>query len=241
MCIQTVIENWFEDANWRQQHIEKYGHLNVFKKIVCRERKRHHLKWLRYHNFDQCVNIVSDFNVPSCLYTQILNNNMTYKNKDTNYLIARDLLTHKPNRRTSCQTYMIFTRDLAILKRLFNRGQSHLLPFTDIFLFVPSNIVLPYENILNALSHGYSIYGVKNSFFNTSYSYFNLNYGHLKNLYTNHTLLASEVSMDRIMEYFGTAATHPLFNKNIVKGRPFRIGIFNCPPYITIENSSTDK
>lgn len=228
MCIQTIVpERWA-----LSQPI--YEKITVDIRIECRESEQYVLKWLRFNNYNQCVYFVSDYQLPDCLYNQIQRNNLTYMTKSKQYMLLRDVVNNPP-KSSLCNNFMVFTRDLKFLSDIFNPLVKHFLPFTNIFLFTSNESILTDDLILNALYHGYNIYAVRNNFFNKSLGYFDLSYHYLLDPYTGRKFETSESRDDKLANFFGDVSSHPLFNKSIVKTRPFRISTFNCPPYVIVD------
>lgn len=211
-----------------------YGNITLHTKIGCREDKVNVLEWLRYNNYNRCIYLVSDYPLPVCLYNQMRRNNLTCMTRSTEYILQRDVIKKTP-RLLFCNSFMIFTKNLNFLANLFDPVIKHFLPFTNFFLFTPEELTIPHELISNALYHGYNMYSIENNFFAKNLTYFDLSYHRLINLYTNETLDTVEVRYEKLANYFGNVLTHPLFNKSIVKQRPFRISTFNCPPYVIVD------
>lgn len=213
-----------------------YGKISVFEKTICREDKDNSLKWLRFDNFQRCLIILSDFDIPACFFDQLERNNVTFITRDVNYMINRNVLRERQPRRFICDSYIIFTYKLTLIERLFNE-RKHFYPFAKIFLFIPITLIVPNETISAALHMGLNFYAVRNSIFRKSVPYFNLNYRQILNLYTNQVLNTATTNETVLREFFGRVSTHPLFDKSIVKTRPFRISLFDCQPYVKIYNA----
>lgn len=130
----------------------------------------------------------------------------------------------------------MIAEELTQIKRLFD-GRKRFYPFGKIFLFLPSTLAIPNEIISAALQLGLNFYAVQNEIFNNSIPYLNLNYRQILNLYTNQVLNTTTTDDIGLQKYYGTVATHPLFDKSIVKSRPFRISVSDCPPYVEIYNA----
>lgn len=226
------------DIDWNYV-VPKYGNVTVFQKFTCLESRLQNLFWLKYRNFHTCVHIVTDMTIPSCLYEQLERNGLTYMSKNISFLETE--LEHRQLRGTKCGTFMIITQDPKFIKELFDSEKPHFRPFTNIFLFIPKWLFVPRKYILRTINRGYNVFALRNSFFNTSTPYFNLNYWYLKNLQTNQTMFTREPNKKLLTNFFGTVEGHPLFNKSITKGRPFRVALFHCPPYVIIKNSKENK
>lgn len=214
--------------------LPQYGNIKVLYKIECHERRSQSLAWLHYANFFRCVNLVTDTILPSCLYKQLEHNGLIYMIKDRSLLV--DEVQHDRLRRSPCPSFIILTQDLEFIKEIFGAGRHIFRPFTNIFLFVPSNMTIPQEYILRTIQLGYNLYKIRNRFFDESVPYFSLNYWHLTNIQTNRTLHTFTQNEAKIAEFFGTSNDHPLFDKTIEKTEPFRIGVFHCPPNIIIRD-----
>lgn len=237
----TDIHIWSEDTSWKRSNAT-FRSFSVFQMLQCHENKCQHMEWLKHNNFDQCVTVVSDFTISSCVYSQFVRNNMTYKLKSKSHLIGRDL-KHQRVQSTACSAYMIFTRDVSFLHRLFNVKQRHFRPFTQIFMVHPHSVHLNKQNVLNAMGHAYKIYSLYSNFYNHSTQYIDLSYLSLFNHYTNATMDTSTENRTEIREFFGTPSQHALFDRNIMASqkKKFRIGVFHCPPYIMILNNDTKE
>lgn len=210
---------------------QSYKNITVQTKLGCREDKENVLEWLRFNNYNRCIYLVSDYPLPVCLYNQMRRNNLTCMTRSTEYILLRNVIK-KPPRLVFCNSFMIFTKGVNFLKNLFDPMIRHFLPFSNIFLFTPDHLVIPHELITNALYHGYNMYSIENNFFAENLTYFDLSYHRLINLYTNETLDTIEIRSEKLADYFGNVLLHPLFNKSIVKTRPFRVSTFECPPYV---------
>lgn len=231
MCIRTIVSN--DTESWALSK-PMYGNIKVDIKFTCRENKENVLKWLLFNNYNRCVYFVSDYQLPDCLYNQMQRNNLTYMTKSKKYVLIRDVINNPP-KSSRCNNFMLFTRDLDFLANTFNPLIKHFLPFTNIFLFSLKETILTNDMISNALYHGYNIYVVRNNFFNKSLAYFDLSYHYLIDPYTGKTLNTSESRDDKLADFFGNVSSHPLFNRSIVKSRPFRISTFNCPPHVIVD------
>lgn len=214
-----------------------YGHITIADKIVCTENETASLEWLGQNNFHRCVNIISDLDLPACFYQQIQRANFTYQEKTILYLLNHSIFFDRPES-IKCNTYMILLDRLHFITQIFEDGQKHFYPFSYIYLFTPSTSNVPQESLLYALNYGYNVYGVKNNIFNNNSFLFDLNFGWLKNLYTNRTLYTTETNKAVVKEFFGDLRTHPLFNTSITKNRPFRIAMRNCPPYVIVKDQN---
>lgn len=241
IAFSTDIHIWEADVSWKSSNAT-YRYFDVFQLLECRENEGQHMDWLKHNNFDQCVTVVSDFSISSCVFSQIGRNNMTYKIKSKQHLVIRDLQNQRVQS-TACSAYMIFTRDISFLHRLFNVKQRHFRPFTQIFMITPPSVQIHEQNVLNAMGHGYKLYSLRSSFYNTSSNYIDLNYISLFNHYTNQTLNTSTDNKEDIRDFFGEPSTHALFDKNIMRNqkKKFKIGVFHCPPYIIIQNNETKE
>lgn len=227
-----------EDIEWSYT-VPEYGKIAVALKIMCREHASQNLAWLRYGNFHQCVTLVTDTAIPSCLYNQFDRNNLTVINKNKKFL--RERVVFRQLNGPKCDTFMILTQDFNFLQSIFGKENHHFRPFTNIFLFIPKTMIIPQNFIKRAIKHGYNLYSLRNSFFNRSMPYFNLNYRYLKNLATNQTILTKTHNPKKLENFFGTIENHPLFNKSIHKQRTFKVGLFHCPPYVIVEDAARKK
>lgn len=215
--------------------IPQYGNIQVIHRIECRERKSQSLSWLHHDNFYGCINLVADMAVPSCLYEQLERNGLMYMNKDTS--LFADNIHHQRLRRSKCSSFMMLTQDLHFLNDIFGVGRQLFRPFTNIFLFVPSNMTIPEEIISRSIRRGYNLYRVQNRFFDRSLPYFSLNYWYLTNILTNNTMYTIRQNEQMTQKFFGRMRDHPLFDKSVKKSRPFRIGAFHCPPNVIIRDA----
>lgn len=213
-----------------------YKNISVFEKTDCREDVHNSLKWLSFANYQRCVIIVSDVDIPSCFFKQLEQNNITFIIRDENYMISRDILRKLEPRKFICGSYIMFTEKSMFIQRLF-AGRKHFYPFAKIFLFVPISLNITNETISTALHMGLKFYTVHNTIFKKSVTYFNLNYEQVLNLYTNQTLNTTTGDETVLREFFGTVSTHALFDKSIVKSHPFRVSLFDCPPYVKVYNA----
>lgn len=224
-----------ENIGWSYT-VPQYGNITVFEKIICTENVSQNLAWLQYGNFHQCVTFVTDISVPSCLFTQFERNNLTVVSKNRQFVHERLELRqlHGPK----CDTFMILTQDYMFVEELFGKGMKHhFRPFTNIFLVIPKSMMIPIIHIQRAVHHGYNLYAMRNSFFNRSMPFFNLNYRDLKNLATNQTISTKTRNKNKIAKFFGTIEDHPLFNKSFGKVSPFRVGLFECSPYVRVRDA----
>lgn len=224
-------------SDWHNHPFPVYGNITVFEKNHCHEDRNQNLHWLQFENHQRCLNIVSDIDVPHCLYAQLERNNISYMIRDINFILSRDVIKHPIDRRFTCYFYMLFTHSDTLLRDIFDNQRPRFYPFTTVFLLIPKTMIIPKEHIQSALQLGINLYGVYNGIFNKNIPYFNLNYRRIKNLYTNRTLNTSETDTKILSEYFGNVLTHPLFDASITKKRPFRIAAFNCPPYVMIDKN----
>lgn len=234
---------WRQDPAWKHSN-SSYRHITLYQTLECRENPGQHMQWLKLDNFDQCVTVISDFQILPCVYSQFIHNNMTYKVKSKKHLLSRDLKSVRVRvRPTSCSAYMIFTSDDEFLHRLFTKNQRHFRPFTKIFMVSPPSLVLRQQNVLDAMGHGYKIFAVKSPFFNISLDYVDLNYISLYNPYMNQTLNASIDDAHAIDDFYGQPSNHALFDKKVwrYQKKVFKVGVFHCPPYIMITNNRTKE
>lgn len=229
--------NSIEDGNIEWSYtVPHYGNITIFEKIVCREDPSQRLAWLQYHNFHQCVTFVTDISVPSCMYTQFERNNLTVISKNRKFISENLELRqlHGPK----CDTFMILTQNYNFLEAILGKGMKHHFPpFTNIFLFVPKAMIIPEYLVQRAIHHGYNLFTLRNSFFNRTMPYFNLNYRYLTNLATNQTLHTHSKNQKEFGKFFGTVEDHPLFNKSINKEKPLRVGLFDCSPYVRVKDA----
>lgn len=248
ICVQTTLAVvsmemtiWREDPDWKHSN-ETLRHFNVYQILECREKFGQHIDWLKHDNFDRCITVVSDYNILPCVYSQFVRNNMTYKLKSKQRMVSRDLKRVRVQS-TSCSAYMIFSRDVEFVHRLFTEKQRHFRPFTKIFMISPPWMRLQWKNVLDAMGHGYKIYAVRNSLYDTSLDYVDLSYISLYNPYMNHTLNTSIHDKHVIDEYYGHPSTHALFDKKVwrYQKKVFKVGVFNCPPYIIVNNNDTKE
>lgn len=228
-----------EEIEWRYM-VPQYGNITVSSKIMCREHKSQKLAWLHHENFHKCVTLLTDTSIPSCLYEQLERNNLTVINKNKMFLLGD--VEHLPYNGPKCDTYMILTQNFALLQLIFGKGKkNHFNPFSNIFLFVPKTMIIPQKVVREAMKHGYNLFVPRNSFFNRSMNYFNLNYWMLKNLATNQTISTRVQNPQKLANFFGTFDKHPLFNQTIFKKKPFRVGLFHCPPYVVVKDKKNNK
>lgn len=226
----SLIED--ENIEWSYT-VPHCGKIEVFEKIVCREHAAQNLAWLRYANFHQCVTLVTDTSVPSCLYMQLERNNLTIINKNKSFLLEEVQL--RQYKGPKCDTFMILTQDFAFIDAIFGKGMKrHFRPFTNIFLFIPKSMIVPRCHVVKAIKHGYNLFVLRNSFFNQTIPYFNLNYWYLKNLGTNRTIFTGIENPTTLANFFGTIENHPLFNASFRKEKKFKVALFHCPPYVIV-------
>lgn len=212
-----------------------YRNISVYEKTACQRDATNNLDWLRFDNDQRCINIVTNVDVPRCFYDQLLTNNISYINRDMNYIINRKLDLKRIKLRFFCNSFIIFTHKIGLIEKLFTGDRINFYPFTKIYLFVPKQLIIPKKCVSAALQLGVDLFAVRNSIFNEFIPRFNLKYRKIKNLYTNKTLKTSEKDSTELRKYFGTVLTHPLFDNDQTQRNTFRIALFHCPPYVIID------
>lgn len=205
-----------------------YGKITVPSKLICRKNSFDYFRWLHLRCFNQCINILSDYPLPACIFQQFHQSNVTYLAKDLQYLLLND--TNK----ISCDTFMVFSENMTLITELFKNKQKRLRPFMYFYLFMPDELIIPNESIIAAMTYGYNIYKVHNNIYDKMPFYFNSNFYMISNLFTNKTFNTLERDLDKAKQYFGTTLSHPLFTEGITKSKPFRMATFNCPPHFII-------
>lgn len=217
-----------------------FKNIKIKRKAFCVETRPNHLKWLSHKNFLRCVNIVSDFKNPSCLYAQLERENIAYEQKSIGFMLNRNVVEKNPlenilERSIMCDHYLIITKHVSFITKIFESGQKHFYPFTRIFLLTPDSFKVPEESLMYALNYGYNVFGLANNFF-LKKRFLNLDYGLLTNLHTNKTMNSAETDEKVIESFFGSYKSHPLFDPKITKNRPFRVSLRHCRPHVIIKN-----
>lgn len=211
--------------------------LSAIKSIRCRERssKQNSLHWVRLKNAQQCVQIINDMNLPKCLFHQLTKANFTYQTKGRKHMMSQNMMYKV--RKLNCETFLLFTRNLSFLVGVFRESQKHFLPFSYIYLLKPNRMKVPESSLNIAFEKGYNLFEVESEIFDKNKSInVILNYKRVTNLLTNASIEVSGKSVAEIDAFFGDSSnSHPLFNPEFSKKRkPFRINLFDCPPYVVV-------
>lgn len=217
----------------------QYGNITVFDKIECHERRSQTLDWMHHDNFYGCINLVTDTTLPSCLYKQLERNGLIYMNKNKSKLLEN--MHREKLRRSKCSSFMFITQDLHFIEEIFGPARQLFRPRTNIFLFMPANMTLSERVIIRTIKRGYNVYKIQNRFFDESLPYFSLNYWNVTNIQTNKTLHTYGQNDHNIANLFGSLNAHPLFDPSFKKNRPFRIGLYHCPPNVIVRDAKTYK
>lgn len=209
-------------------------HLPAIKPFECRERQNttNSLYWIRLKDGQQCVQIINDINLPKCMFDQFTKANLTYQTKSSEYLINQNIAIGM--RKLNCDTFLLFTQNLSFIIGVFRDNQKHFRPFSYVYLLKPNNMTVPQTSLNIAFDKGYNLFELESEIFDDDSTNVSLSYKRVTNSLSNASIEISGTNDVEIERFFGEPLfSHPLFNPEFSKKRkPFRINLFDCPPYV---------
>lgn len=226
--------------------IAKFSFFNISKDITCpskiaKIKINPIISWIwNQRNNNKCIQIIIDTNptttynqLPPCFYDILIDHNYSVKTIDFSHIIKRNIFAKN---RTNCEMFLVLSTDKLAIRHMFDWRQKNakrFFPFSQIFLLTNEDFqqsVVRQSELIYINRNALNVYTLKNNLFNDVRREFNIT--RITNVLTNKSRNLPVQHRKQLVNYHGNYRSHPFFNETNRKHCPFRVSMFNCPPYV---------
>lgn len=182
------------------------------------------IEWIQFKHNNRCIQIIDDIGIAACTYTRFHNLYLTLRLLVPKEIHNWDL---SQNRGLCEMTNIVATTNVTLVEHLFNGKRKYFLPFAFVYLILNDGLILSNEIKLDTLRNGLNVYRVSNMYNNT--------FSVVRNILTDEIMNSIDTRRNDLQ--------HLLFNreKRNEYGIVFRVSLFNCPPYVMLEEKRCAK
>lgn len=234
--------------------IASFSQFNISNEIICSPKlikiKLNPISWLwNQRNNNRCLHILIDknstatLNIPPCIYDHLIDYKYSVKTIDFSHIHHRNIFA---TNRTNCEMFLVLSTDEIAIRHLFKwqHNKKRFYPFSQIFLLTTEPLrqsIIRQSELIYINRNALNVYTLKNHLFDELHEF---NIIRLTNVLTNKSKMLPVKNRKQLAKYYGDYRAHSFFKETNRKHCPFRVSMFNCPPYVIdigMMNNSTNS